>query len=62
MLPEPITDDVKSETATIRLPAGTNERIDRMLYGGEVRSAFIRRAVLAELERREADAGRAQRA
>jgi hypothetical protein len=37
-----------------RLPLGTFARMDRVLRGGELRSAFLRRAVEAELQRREA--------
>jgi predicted DNA-binding protein len=42
-----------------RLPLGTDKRIDRVLRGGELRSAFIRNAIEAELARRE-DAQRKQ--
>jgi metal-responsive CopG/Arc/MetJ family transcriptional regulator len=43
----------KLEIINARLPNGTSDRIDRVLNGGEVRSAFIRHAVEAELQRRE---------
>ena len=43
-----------SEVINARLPVGTGERIDQVLNGGELRSAFIRHAVEAELQRREA--------
>jgi metal-responsive CopG/Arc/MetJ family transcriptional regulator len=46
---------LKDEIVNARLTRGTGERIDRVLYGGEVRSAFIRRAVETELQRREAE-------
>lgn len=45
----------KTEIVNARLPAGTGERMDRVLKGGELRSAFIRAAVEAELQRREDD-------
>ena len=45
--------DGKSETVTIRLLAGSGKRIDKVLKGGELRAAFVRHAVEAELERRE---------
>ena len=41
------------EVVNARLPIGTSERIDQVLNGGELRSAFIRHAVEAELQRRE---------
>jgi metal-responsive CopG/Arc/MetJ family transcriptional regulator len=44
---------LKMEMINARLPEGTGERIDRVLNGGELRSAFIRHAVEAELKRRE---------
>jgi hypothetical protein len=47
-----------NEPMTIRLVKGTALRIDAVLYGGEVRSAFVRRAVEAELARREAKVAR----
>lgn len=37
-----------------RLPEGTLNRMDKVLMGGELRSAFIRMAVDKELRRREA--------
>lgn len=46
---------MKLEMINARLPQGTGERIDRVLKGGELRSAFIRAAIEAELERREND-------
>ena len=42
----------KIEVVTVRLPEGTGSRIDKVLYGGELRSAFIREAIEAELQRR----------
>jgi metal-responsive CopG/Arc/MetJ family transcriptional regulator len=38
---------------TVRLIEGTPTRIDKVLKGGEVRSVFVRRAVEAELAKRE---------
>lgn len=46
-------DDLNTDISTIRLPAGTNARINRVLKGGELRSGFFRAAVEAELRRRE---------
>jgi Arc/MetJ-type ribon-helix-helix transcriptional regulator len=40
---------------TIRLSESTWQRMRKVLKGGEVRSAFVRAAVLAELEKREAN-------
>ena len=48
-------DTAKAEMINARLPIGSGERMDRVLYGGELRSAFIRHAIEAELRRREAD-------
>lgn len=45
--------DLKTEIAQIRLPKGTGARMDRVLKGGEIRAAFVRAAVEAELRRRE---------
>ena len=45
----------KLEMINARLPQGTGERMDRVLKGGELRSAFIRAAIEAELQRREND-------
>jgi metal-responsive CopG/Arc/MetJ family transcriptional regulator len=45
-------DDLKLEIMTVRVPYGTLARIDRVLRGGELRSAFIRSAVEAELQSR----------
>jgi hypothetical protein len=42
----------KTEIVSIRLPLGTQDEIFEVLYGGEVRSAFMRYAILSELERR----------
>lgn len=53
-----LPDDPKLEIVTARLPEGTTTRIDRMLKGGELRSAFIRIAVEAELQKREKAAKR----
>jgi hypothetical protein len=41
------------EIVQVRLPRGTSKRIDKVLRGGELRSAFIRMAVMTELRRRE---------
>lgn len=43
----------KIERILVRLPEGSVERIHRVLKGGELRSAFVRAAVEAELQRRE---------
>jgi len=48
------SDSGKVEITTVRLLTGTATRIDKVLHGGEVRSAFVRRAVEAEIARREA--------
>ena len=45
-------DELKLEIMTVRVPEGTLARIDSLLKGGELRSAFIRKAVEAELRRR----------
>ena len=45
----------KLEMINARLPEGTGARMDRVLKGGELRSAFIRVAIEAELQRRERD-------
>jgi hypothetical protein len=45
-----------TEIVQVRFPRGLSKRIDKVLYGGELRSAFIRVAVMAELKRREASA------
>ena len=42
-----------TEPLPIRLPEGSTRRIDRVLKGGELRSAFAREAVERELQRRE---------
>ena len=42
-----------SEIINARVPAGTGKRMDSVLKGGELRSAFIRAAIDAELKRRE---------
>jgi hypothetical protein len=44
---------MKTEGITLRLEKGTADRIRKVLRGGEVQSAFIRHAVMKELERRE---------
>jgi len=44
---------LKLEIMTVRVPEGTMDRISSVLYGGELRSVFIRVAVEAELSRRE---------
>lgn len=49
-----MTEVLKTEGSTIRLPGGTFDRIDKVLKGGEIRAAFIRTAVEQELKRREA--------
>jgi len=41
------------EVTNLRLPKGTNDRIAKVLNGGELTSVFIRDAVLKELARRE---------
>ena len=41
------------ELINARVPEGTGERMDKVLKGGELRSAFIRVAIEAELKRRE---------
>jgi metal-responsive CopG/Arc/MetJ family transcriptional regulator len=43
----------KATTFTIRVEVSTLESIDKVLYGGELRSEFARRAIKAELRRRE---------
>jgi hypothetical protein len=43
------------ETIAARMPDGTGERIDEVLYGGEVRAVFVRRAVDNEIARRKAE-------
>lgn len=55
----PSKPDAFTYTMTVRLPADTDRRIDRVLKGGEIRSAFIRTAVIKELELREKTARRA---
>jgi hypothetical protein len=49
----PETRPLKADLFTIRMPLGIGEQIDRVLKGGELRSAFMRTAVLAELKRRQ---------
>lgn len=56
--PKP-TDEKSMEIINARVPDGTFERIDKVLKGGEVRSAFLRAALEAELKRREKKASRA---
>lgn len=46
------SDELKLEIMTVRVPEGTLTRIDGALLGGELRSAFIRKAVETELKRR----------
>jgi metal-responsive CopG/Arc/MetJ family transcriptional regulator len=41
------------ELITSRLPVGTSKRMDKVLYGGELRSALIRAAIEKELRKRE---------
>ena len=48
----------KLEMINARLGKGTGARIDKVLYGGELRSAFIRMAIEKELRHREKNAGR----
>lgn len=43
---------LKTEIVTVRMPFGTLARIDHLLKGGELRSAFIRKALETEIERR----------
>jgi metal-responsive CopG/Arc/MetJ family transcriptional regulator len=40
------------EIITVRMPEGTLAQIDKVLIGGELRSAFLRKAVSNELVRR----------
>jgi metal-responsive CopG/Arc/MetJ family transcriptional regulator len=47
---------VGSVITNIRLARDMLPRIDRVLYGGELRSDFIRAAIEAELQRREREA------
>lgn len=42
------------EIVNLRMPEGTFARIRNVLHGGEVRSSFIRYAVLKEIDHREA--------
>lgn len=49
---------VDSVVTNIRLAKGILPRIDRVLYGGELRSDFIRAAIDAELQRREHEMGK----
>lgn len=44
--------DLKLEILTIRIPKGTLDGIDKLLQGGELRSAFCRTAIEHEIERR----------
>jgi hypothetical protein len=37
----------------VRVTPGTIDRIEKVLKGGELRSAFVRAAIAAELQRRE---------
>jgi len=46
---------MKVDVLTMRLPGGSFARIDRVLKGGEIRAAFFRMAVEAELQKREAE-------
>jgi metal-responsive CopG/Arc/MetJ family transcriptional regulator len=41
------------EAAQLRLPEGYLARVDATLKGGETRSAWLREAILNELQRRE---------
>ena len=53
-----ITDTIpfaKLEKIMARLPQGSAARMDCVLRGGELRSKFMRDAILAEIERREAE-------
>lgn len=43
----------KTEKIMARLPAGSAQRMDRVLRGGELRSVLIRESILAEIQRRE---------
>ena len=43
-----------SQITNVRLAKGVSDRIDEVLYPGELRSDFMRAAVEAELKRREA--------
>lgn len=42
-----------TEAVNLRIPEGTMVRIDDVLNGGEVRSAFVRHAIEAEIQKRE---------
>lgn len=44
---------MKQDSSVIRFEEGTFERIQAVLYGGEIRAAFIRMAVDKELAVRE---------
>jgi hypothetical protein len=46
---------LNDERINVRLPKGTGEIIDSLLYGGELRSVFVRVAVAAEIRRRQAE-------
>lgn len=41
------------EMVNVRVTPGTIDRIEKVLKGGELRSAFVRAAIAAELQRRE---------
>jgi metal-responsive CopG/Arc/MetJ family transcriptional regulator len=43
----------KREKIMARLPEGSLQRMDNVLHGGELRSKFMRDAILAEIQRRE---------
>jgi hypothetical protein len=49
----------KFEIVASRVTKETADRMDRLLLGGEVRAAFIRKAVEVEIARREREAARA---
>jgi len=46
---------VGSIVANVRVAKDTGDRIDQVLYGGELRSDFLRAAIEKELIRRERD-------
>jgi metal-responsive CopG/Arc/MetJ family transcriptional regulator len=45
---------MNSPLLSIRVPEDIVDRIPAVLKGGEIRSAFVREAMIRELERREA--------
>jgi hypothetical protein len=49
------TESHLARPATVRFTPEVWQRISKVLNGGELRSAFVRAAVLTELKRREAN-------